>query len=315
MKMNTLGSSGIAVSEIGLGCMSLGTEETKAIAIVHEALELGVNYFDTADLYDAGRNDELLGKALYGRRGDVVIATKVGNRRIPGRDGWVWDPSKAYIRAAVKESLRRLKTDYIDLYQLHGGTIEDNIDETIEAFEELKREGVIRCYGISSMRPNVVREYVRRSGIVSVMLPYSALDRRAEEELLPLLAERGISAVVRGPLAKGALASGRDVKEPFQDYNLEEVLAVRERLAEMAAERSSPPAAGASAGPAAHCGLTQISLRFALSHPAVAAAVPGASSIAQLRDNVKAAAVPPLTAEELARIRSFTKANKFTQHR
>src|SRR5690606_10739916 len=99
-------------------------------------------------------------------------------------------------------------TDYIDLYQLHGGTIEDNIDETIEAFEQLQREGVIRCYGISSMRPNVVREYVRRSNIVSVMLPYSALDRRAEEELLPLLAERGIRAVVRGPLAKGLLTSG-----------------------------------------------------------------------------------------------------------
>lgn len=300
MKKNTLGTSGIEIGEIGLGCMSLGTEEKRAVSIVHEALELGVNYFDTADLYDGGRNEELLGKALAGRRGDVVIATKVGNRRIPGRDGWVWDPSKAYILSAVKESLRRLKTDYIDLYQLHGGTIEDNIDETIEAFEQLQREGVIRCYGISSMRPNVVREYVRRSNIVSVMLPYSALDRRAEEELLPLLAERGIRAVVRGPLAKGLLTSGKEAKEPFQDYTIEEIRAVRERLREM--ERGER-------------GMTQLALRFALSHPAVAAAVPGASSVEQLRDNVRAAKVPPLTPEEAARIRSFTKANRFTQHR
>jgi len=300
MKKNPLGNSGLEVGEIGLGCMSLGTDERRAAAIVHEALELGVNFFDTADLYDGGRNEELLGKALAGRRGDVVIATKVGNRRIPGRDGWVWDPSKAYILSAVKESLRRLRTDYIDLYQLHGGTIEDNIDETIEAFEELKRAGVIRCYGISSMRPNVVREYVRRSGIASVMLPYSALDRRAEEELLPLLAERGIAAIVRGPLAKGALATEREAVGPFQDYSEEEVRSVRAKLREM--ERGERR-------------MTQLALRFALSPPAVAAAVPGASSVAQLRDNVRAAQVSPLSEEEIAQIRSFTKANRFTRHR
>ncbi|MBW7462026.1 aldo/keto reductase, partial [Paenibacillus sepulcri] len=131
---------------------------------------------------------------------DVIVATKVGNRREPGKEGWSWDPSKAYIQAAVKESLRRLGTDYIDLYQLHGGTIGDPIGETIEAFEELKRDGLIRHYGISSIRPNVIREYVRRSGIVSVMNQYSMLDRRAEEEVLPLLAEHEIGLIARGPL-------------------------------------------------------------------------------------------------------------------
>lgn len=93
------------------------------------------------------------------------------------------DPSKAYIKEAVKKSLTRLKTDYIDLYQLHGGTIEDNIDETIEAFEELKQEGVIRYYGISSIRPNVIKEYVKKSNIVSIMMQFSLFDRRPEEWL------------------------------------------------------------------------------------------------------------------------------------
>lgn len=190
MKMNRLGASDLLVGEIGMGCMTLGTDEAKAVSLIHEALDLGVNFLDTADLYDSGRNEEIVGKAIRGRRDRVVLATKAGNRRIPGQDGWVWDPSKTYILSAVKESLRRLGTDYIDLYQLHGGTMEDPIDETIEAFEQLKHEGVIREYGISSIRPNVIREYAARSSIVSVMNQYSIVDRRAEETVLPLLQEK-----------------------------------------------------------------------------------------------------------------------------
>jgi len=180
-----LGKSDLEVSVIGLGCMSLGQDESHARRIIDEALELGVNFFDTADLYDRGRNEEIVGKALRGRRSQVVLATKVGNRIIPGQDGWVWDASKEYILEAVKQSLRRLGTDYIDLYQLHGGTIDDPIDETIEAFETLREQGWIRWYGISSIRPNVIREYVKRSNIVSVMNQYSIVDRRAEEEVIP----------------------------------------------------------------------------------------------------------------------------------
>ena len=157
MKNNRLGSSDLMVSEIGLGCMSLGTEETPAISLIHEALDHGINLLDTADLYDDGRNEEIVGKAVKGRRSQVILATKVGNRRIPGQEGWVWDPSKDYILSEVKNSLKRLNTDYIDLYQLHGGTIDDPMEETIEAFEQLKKEGWIRQYAISSIRPNVIR--------------------------------------------------------------------------------------------------------------------------------------------------------------
>ncbi len=141
-----------------------------------------------------------------------MLATKVGNRIIPGQDGWVWDASKAYIMEAVKQSLRRLGTDYIDLYQLHGGTLEDPIDETIEAFETLKEQGWIRWYGISSIRPNVIREYVKRSNIVSVMNQYSIVDRRAEEEVIPLLREHQISIIARGPSAKGILTDKESIK-------------------------------------------------------------------------------------------------------
>ena len=100
--------------------MSLGTELKPAVELIHEALDFGVNLLDTADLYDGGRNEEIVGQAIKGRRERVILATKVGNRRIPGKEGWSWDPSKAYIKQAVHESLKRLQTDYIDLYQLHG---------------------------------------------------------------------------------------------------------------------------------------------------------------------------------------------------
>ncbi|WP_199616112.1 aldo/keto reductase [Paenibacillus alkalitolerans] len=302
MKKNRLGSSDLLVGEIGLGCMSLGTEERKAVSIIHEALDKGVNFLDTADLYDDGRNEELVGKAIRGRRSGVIVATKVGNRRIPGQEGWVWDPSKAYIQSAVKESLRRLQTDYIDLYQLHGGTIGDPIDETIEAFEELKREGVIHYYGISSIRPNVIREYVKRSSIVSVMNQYGILDRRAEVEVLPLLKESGVGVIARGPLARGALAESRQPEKGFLDYSVEELRTLRERLIKLAGnerERS----------------ISHLAIRYSLAHPAVATVIPGASSREQLISNLEAAGIPPLTPEEVHQIQRLSKANVYTDHR
>ncbi|SEF93360.1 aldo/keto reductase [Paenibacillus sp. UNC499MF] len=302
MKKNRLGQTELFISEVGLGCMSLGTEEKKAVGLVHKALDLGVTFLDTADLYDEGRNEELVGKALRGRRSEVVLATKVGNRRIPGQEGWTWDPSKAYIKSAVKDSLKRLQTDYIDLYQLHGGTLEDPIDETIEAFEELKEEGLIRHYGISSIRPNVIREYVKRSGIVSVMSQYSILDRRPEEEVLPLLEDKGISLIARGPVARGILTARGEEKAArgYLDYSAEELPEVRRRLLERVGSDRDPG---------------HMAIRYALAHPAVAAVIPGASSLEQLAHNAEAGAAAPLSEEELAEIRRISKASRYAQHR
>lgn len=300
MRKNQLGGSELYVGEIGLGCMSLGTDEEKAVSLIHEGLERGVTLLDTADLYDNGRNEELVGKAIRGRRGQVVLATKVGNRRIAGQEGWAWDPSKAYILSAVKDSLRRLGTDYIDLYQLHGGTMEDPIDETIEAFEQLKREGVIREYGISSIRPNVIREYASRSSIVSVMNQYSIVDRRAEETVLPLLEEKGLCLIARGPVASGALAANRQPSKGVLDYELDELLELRSQLGQLTSEGRS---------------LSQLAIRYSLSHPAVAVAIPGASSREQLLQNISAADISPLTEEEVQLIRRLSKAGVYKVHR
>ena len=242
LKKRRLGNSDLYVTELGLGCMSIGTEEKKARTIIETALEEGINYFDTADLYDFGENEAIVGRALKDVREQVIIATKVGNRWNQNQEGWSWDPSKSYIKEEVKESLKRLGTDYIDLYQLHGGTLDDPIDETIEAFEELKAEGYIRYYGISSIRPNVIREYVKKSSIVSVMMQYSILDRRPEEEALPLLHEHGISVVTRGPLAKGLLSDKMLEKvseKGYQDYSLNELTEVLPLLKEKFASSRS----------------------------------------------------------------------------
>src|SRR5882724_1023228 len=156
MRYRTLGGSQLNVSEIGFGCMSLGEDGRSNTALLHRALEKGINFFDTADLYQQGRNETFVGKALHNKRSEVIIATKVGNQWRPDGSGWDWNPRKVYILEAVNQSLSRLQTDYIDLYQLHGGTIDDPIDETIEAFEQLQQQGKIRYYGISSIRPNVI---------------------------------------------------------------------------------------------------------------------------------------------------------------
>ena len=141
-----LGHSDLEVGVIGFGCMSLGEDHADNARLIHAALDRGLDYFDTADLYQHGENEVTVGRALQGRK-DAVIATKVGNQWRPDGSGWDWNPGKAYIKEAVVGSLRRLRTDCIDLYQLHGGTIDDPLDETIEAFEELKAAGTIRHTG------------------------------------------------------------------------------------------------------------------------------------------------------------------------
>ncbi|WP_141433408.1 aldo/keto reductase [Bacillus sp. 03113] len=303
MKKRQLGQSDLLVSELGLGCMSLGTDEKQAYPILEAAVDKGINYFDTADLYDYGENERLLGTFLKPIREKVIIASKVGNRWNQQKDGWSWDPSKKYIKEAVKQSLLRLQTEYIDLYQLHGGTIDDPIEETIEAFEELKEEGFIRYYGISSIRPNVIREYANKSSIVSVMMQYSLLDRRPEEEALPLLQDKKIGVVTRGPLAKGLISDKllqKASSNGYLDYSFQELSELLPKLKEQLALSRS---------------FTEIALQYNLAHPAVSSVIAGASSVEQLKENVKAIESTPLTKEEIELIQQLTIANKYEQHR
>ncbi|QWH19137.1 aldo/keto reductase [Bacillus mycoides] len=304
MKKRQLGNSDLYVTEIGFGCMSLGTSEAEAMRIIDEAIDLGINFFDTADLYDYGLNEEFVGKALKGKRDQIVLATKVGNRWTEEKNGWSWDPSKAYIKAEAKESLRRLQTDYIDLYQLHGGTTEDLIDETIEAFEELKKEGIIRHYGISSIRPNVIREYAKRSNIISVLMEYSLLNRRPEE-WFQVLNEHQISVIARGPLAKGILTNNNASKiervkeKDYLSYSYDELNTTLASVKEIIGEKS----------------LTGLAVQYCLHNENVASVIPGASSIQQLQANVHAGEQTSLTKEEYRQLQQIVKFDTYALHR
>ncbi len=202
MEYRELGNSHLKISRIGFGAMSLDLHSPDNETLLHKALDGGINFFDTADLYQQGMNEKLLGRAFRNKRKSIILATKVGNQWRPDGSILDWNPTKKYILSAVDQSLERLQTDYIDLYQLHGGTISDPFDDIIDAFELLKASGKILNYGISSIRPNVIREYVKRSHIVSVMLQYSLLDRRPEETILPFLFENKVGVLVRGSISQ-----------------------------------------------------------------------------------------------------------------
>ena len=281
--------------------MSLGYDHAVNLELLHRALDLGVTFFDTADLYDKGFNEESVGRAFRGMREQVVIASKVGNRWREDGSGWDWDASLAYIRQAIEASLRRLQTDYLDLYQLHGGTLDDDIEDIIGTFEDLKAQGFIRAYGISSIRPNVIREWLKKSNMASVMMQYSLLDRRPEEAVLGSLYQNGVSVIARGPVAKGILSATGEAKvqSGFLDHSPEVLKAARDALQQMVTPERS---------------MAQLALRYALSHPAVATVIPGASRLGQLGENVGAADVM-LSGGELETLSNLDTTTRYTHHR
>jgi len=297
MKYNTLGLTSIKISRIGYGCMSLKNDDAANERLLNMALDNGINYFDTADIYQDGLNEIIIGKAFKQRRKQVVIATKAGNvRRADG--GLDWNASKQHLLAAADKSLQRLQTDYIDLYQLHGGTIDDNIDESIEAFELLKAQGKIRAYGISSIRPNVIRAYAQRSNISSVMMQYSLLDRRPEESCLELLQEKKISVLARGSVAQGLLIG--KAPQAYLDYSQEQVKLAADAIQNIAGKNKSA---------------VQVALQYVLQNPAVSAAVVGMRTVDQLEAALSTVSATSLKAKEVQYLQQSLPVNFYMQHR
>ena len=298
IKVN-IGHSALEVNPIGLGTMSLKGGATKQnMELLQQAHAFGVNYFDTADLYERGLNEDMLGQALAPIRQEVVLASKVGNQWRSDGSGWDWKAGKAYILKHVEASLTRLKTDYIDLYQLHGGMIEDPIDEIIEAFEELVKAGKIRYYGISSIRPNVIREYAEKSNIVSVMMQYSLLDRRAEA-VFPLLESKQISVISRGALTQGLL-----IDKPLNSY-------LQLSSSEVAHAYRNVEKLAISLG----MSKTNLLLAYVLGQPAVALAAVGVRTLAQLNSLKEAiGGLPSLSAEVRLQLEQDLRKLLYTDH-
>jgi aryl-alcohol dehydrogenase-like predicted oxidoreductase len=299
MQYQQLGSSDLHISRIGFGCMSLSPEKEKeSIEMIHRAIELGINFFDTADLYNKGMNEVMVGKAIKEKKNKIILATKVGNQWRADGSGWDWNPSKDYILQSVEGSLKRLQTDHIDLYQLHGGTIDDPIDDTIGAFELLKQQGKIRYYGISSIRPNVIREYVKRSSIVSVMTQYSLADRRPEESILGLLQQNNIGVLSRGGLAQGLLVN-KAAKE-YLGHSIDAITGAAQLLQgiEVTTQTSA-----------------QNAILFVLQHPAITSAVIGMSRMEQLLEIAATTDKEDLSAKDIEMLKEVLPARFYEQHR
>ena len=295
MQKNIL-KSGIEISELGLGCMSLGTDYKKAQPIIESAIDNGITYFDTADIYDQGVNEEIVGKALkkYQNRDDIVIGTKVGNRLTD--DGHMtWDPSKKHIKESVKGSLKRL-----GLYQLHGGTIDDPLDETISAFDELKQEGYIRAYGISSIRPNVIDYYLKNSQIETLMSQFNLIDNRPES-LINDVHDKQVKILARGPVFKGLLTSksvdviDEKFKNGVLDYTQDELGSTIASIKELESN------------------LTALSFKYLTSHDAMGSIIVGASSVEQLEENVRNY-YKEISLDQIKSARNRVKDIEYTQH-
>lgn len=298
MQYQLLGKSTLNISKIGFGCMSLKPEQKDFNNIIDAAIDNGINYFDTADLYDKGLNETLLGKVFKGKRDKVIIATKAGNQWRPDGSGWDWNPRKDYILKCADESLKRLQIDYVDLYQSHGGTMEDNIDETIEAYEILLQQGKISYYGLSSIRPNVIREFIKKSNIVSVMTQYSLLDRRPEESTLQLLHENNIGVVIRGSVASGLLID--KPAKPYLNYNANQIADAANAVKLISSSRRSA---------------AQTAIQYVLKNPAVTSAIVGIRTMEQLREAVETINMPPLNEEEMKILRESVPVNFYENHR
>ena len=300
MQKNIL-KCGIEISELGLGCMSLGTDYKKAQPIIESAIDNGITYFDTADIYDQGVNEEIVGKALkkYQNRDDIVIGTKVGNRLTD--DGHMtWDPSKKHIKESVKGSLKRLGLNHLDLYQLHGGTIDDPLDETISAFDELKQEGYIRAYGISSIRPNVIDYYLKNSQIETLMSQFNLIDNRPES-LINDVHDKQVKILARGPVFKGLLTSksvdviDEKFKNGVLDYTQDELGSTIASIKELESN------------------LTALSFKYLTSHDAMGSIIVGASSVEQLEENVRNY-YKEISLDQIKSARNRVKDIEYTQH-
>jgi len=297
MEYCKLGRSDLSVSRIGFGTMSLEISNPLSENILLRALDGGINYFDTADLYNQGMNETFLGGVFKEKRDQIVLCTKVGNQWRTDGSGWDWNPTRKYILSAIDQSLRRLQTEYVDLYQLHGGTMDDPMDDIIEAFEILKAAGKIRYYGISSIRPNVIREYVKRSSIISVMMQYSLLDRRPEEDMLSFLYDHQVAVLARGTIAKGLLVSKPATS--YLNYSDEQV------------EKATLAIKSVSDGFSPFITATQ----FVLQHPSVCSAVVGIRTEEQLQDALASGQAPAPDALQIEILRKVLPANKYIDHR
>ena len=304
MEQRKLGRQGLTVSSLGLGCMGMSdfygpTDEAESVATLHRAIELGITFFDTADMYGPFKNEELLGRALRGKRGQVIIATKFGNRRAPDGAFLGVSGKPEYVAQACEASLRRLGLDHLDLYYQHRVDPTVPIEETVGAMAALVKAGKVRWLGLSEAGPDTIRRAHAVHPISALQTEYSLWSRDPEEAILPTVRELGIGFVPYSPLGRGFLTgrfkSPADLPEGdwrrsnprFQGAHFQQNLELVDRVAGLARAKGCTPA--------------QLALAWVLSRGADVVPIPGTKRRATLEENAGAAGVV-LTSADLARL-------------
>lgn len=288
MQYRTLGRTGIKVSPYCLGAMMFGPmgnpDHEDATRIIHKALDFGINFVDTADRYSAGESEVIVGEALKGRRENVVLATKF--HAPMGKDPNEQGNSRRWIFKAVEGSLKRLQTDYIDLYQVHRPDPSTDIEETLSALTDLMRQGKVRAIGSSTFPTSEIVEaqwVAEKRGLSRFRTeqpPYSILDRAIERDMLPTAQRYGMGVMVWSPLSKGLLTGRYRKGQPLPDS-----LRVRVMPKQMSNERSLDAVeALLKVAAEAQMSLTHMAMAFVMAHPAVTSAILGPRTMVQLDD-------------------------------
>ncbi len=313
MQQRKLGNQGLTVSELGLGCMGMSEfygkgDESESIATIHRALELGVNFLDTADMYGRGANEELVGKAISNHREQVILATKFGIQRGEDNSFRGISGSPEYVRTACDASLKRLNIDYIDLYYQHRVDPTVPIEDTVGAMAELVKQGKVRYIGLSEASAATIRRAASVHPISALQSEYSLWSRDIEDEIIPTIQELGIGLVAYSPLGRGFLSGTvtsledlapddyRRNSPRFQGENFNKNLELVERVKEIATEKSVTPG--------------QLALAWLLAKSNNIVPIPGTKRRTYLEENVAATDIK-LTPAELQRLEEVAPKNSF----
>ncbi len=306
MKYRVLGKTGLRLSEVGFGAWAIGgnangnsygpTDDKLSLAAISRALELGCNFFDTADVYGHGHSEELLGEALARRRAEVIIATKVGGDFYHGTPRMNFNPD--YLEFALGKSCERLGTDYIDLYQLHNPPIQVIKDgKVFKTLEKLKASGKIRHYGISIHDPQEGLLAMKNPELGAIQAVFNILRQEAKNQLFREATKNDVGIIAREPLANGFLAGKRkpesifpvgDIRHSFPPDYISQLTTATDGLRFLESNNRT---------------IAQAALRFVLDHKDISTVIPGAKTPEQVNEDLAASEAPPLTGEELLRIK------------